>query len=44
MTFKLPEALLRDVGEEARRRGVAKSVVVRECVEQSLRRTLVWFV
>jgi hypothetical protein len=38
MTLKLPETLRRGVEEEARRRGVTKSVVVRECVESMLRR------
>ncbi len=38
MTLKLPERLRRGVDEEARRRGVPKSVVVRECVEAMLRR------
>ena len=38
MTLKLPEALRHGVEEEARRRGVSKSVVVRECVEAMLRR------
>ncbi len=37
MTLKLPETLRRGVEEEARRRGVPKSVVVRECVESMLR-------
>lgn len=38
MTLKLPEALRQDVDEEARRRGVPKSVLVRECVEAVMRR------
>ena len=38
MTLKLPEPLRRGVEEEARRRGVSKSVLVRECVEAMLRR------
>ena len=38
MTLKVPEALRRGLEEEARRRGVPKSVVVRECVEAMLRR------
>ena len=38
MTLKLPETLLRAVEEEARRRGVAKSALVREYVESMLRR------
>ena len=38
MTLKLPETLRRGVEEEARRRGVPKSVLVRECVEAMLRR------
>jgi hypothetical protein len=37
MTLKLPETLRRGVEEEARRRGVLKSVLVRECVEAMLR-------
>ena len=38
MTLKLSETTRRGVEQEARRRGVAKSVVVRECVEAMLRR------
>ena len=38
MTLKLPDALRHGVDEEARRRGVPKSVLVRECVEAMLRR------
>jgi hypothetical protein len=38
MTLKVSEVLLRRVEEEARRRGVPKSVMVRECVETVLRR------
>jgi hypothetical protein len=38
MTLKVPEALRRSVEEEARRRGIPKSVLVRECVEETLRR------
>ena len=38
-TLKLPATLRRGVEEEARRRGVPKSVLVRECVEAMLRRT-----
>ena len=38
MTLKLPEALRHGVEEEARRQGVPKSVLVRECVEAMLRR------
>jgi hypothetical protein len=38
MTLKLPGTLLRVVEDEARRRGVAKSALVRECVEAALRR------
>jgi hypothetical protein len=37
MTVKVPEILLRGVEEEARRRGVPKSIVVRDCVEAMLR-------
>jgi hypothetical protein len=40
MTFKVSEVLLRRVEDEARRRGVPKSVMVRECVETVLRRQL----
>jgi hypothetical protein len=36
--LKVPDALLRGVEEEARRRGVPKSVLVRESVEAMLRR------
>jgi hypothetical protein len=38
MTLKLPEAMLKGVEEEARRRGVPKSALVREYVEAMLRR------
>ena len=38
MTLKIPETLRRDMEEEARRRGVPKSVLVREYVEEALRR------
>lgn len=38
MTLKMPEALRRGVEEEARRRGVSKSLLVRECVEAILSR------
>ncbi len=38
MTVKMPETLRRGVEEEARRRGVTKSVLVREGVEAMLRR------
>ena len=38
MTVKMPAALQRGVEEEARRRGVPKSVLVRECLEAMLRR------
>ena len=40
MTLKLPEALRQGVEAEARRRGVPKSVLVRECVEHMLRRKM----
>ena len=38
MTLKLPETLRRGLEEEARRRGVTKSVLVREYIEAKLRR------
>jgi ribbon-helix-helix CopG family protein len=38
MTLKLPETLRQGLEEEARRRGVSKSVVLRECLEAMLRR------
>ena len=38
ISLKLPEPVLRDVEEEARRRGVSKSAVIRECLETTLRR------
>ena len=38
MTLKLPETLHRGVEEEARRQGVSRSALVRECVEVMLRR------
>jgi len=39
MSLKIPEVLLRGVEEEARRRGVSKSVLVRECVAAMVRRS-----
>ena len=38
LTVKLPERLRRGMEEEARRRGVPKSVLVRDCLEAMLRR------
>ncbi|HWF19941.1 MAG TPA: CopG family transcriptional regulator [Verrucomicrobiae bacterium] len=38
ISLKLPEALARAIAEEAKARSVAKSAVVRECLEQALRR------
>lgn len=38
MTLKLPETLRREVEDEARRRGVPKSALVREFMEAMLRR------
>jgi hypothetical protein len=38
MTLKLPETLRQGLEEEARRRGVPKSVVVRDCVQAMLHR------
>ena len=37
-SIKLPKALLREIAHEAEGRGVAKSVVVRDCIERTLRR------
>jgi hypothetical protein len=37
MTLKMPEALRRGVEVEARRRGVPRSALVRQCVEAMLR-------
>jgi hypothetical protein len=39
MTLKVPDLLRRGLEEEARRRGISKSVLVRECVEAALSRT-----
>jgi Arc/MetJ-type ribon-helix-helix transcriptional regulator len=39
MTLKLPVELQRGIEEEARRRGLTKSAVIRECVERMLRRS-----
>ncbi len=38
ISFKLPEALLREVEHEAASRGVPKSAVIRDSLEQTLRK------
>jgi hypothetical protein len=38
VSLKLPEVLLRDVEDEAETRGVAKSAVIRDCIERTLRK------
>jgi hypothetical protein len=37
-SLKLPKALLRAIAQEAEARSVAKSAVVRDCIERTLRR------
>ena len=38
VSLKLPEVLLREVEQEAATRGVAKSALIRDCIERALRR------
>ena len=38
VSFKLPEVLLRDVEQEAAVRGVAKSALIRDCIERALQK------
>jgi hypothetical protein len=37
-SLKLPKSLLREIAQEAEARSVAKSAVVRDCIERVLRR------
>ena len=39
VSLKLPELLLREVEQEAATRGVAKSALIRDCIERILRNT-----
>jgi Ribbon-helix-helix protein, copG family len=38
VSLKLPELLLREVEQEAATRGVAKSAIIRDCIERTLRK------
>ena len=38
VSLKLPELLLREVEQEAAKRGVAKSAIIRDCIEHTLRK------
>jgi hypothetical protein len=38
-SLKLPEVLLREVEQEAVTRGVAKSAIIRDCIECTLQKT-----
>lgn len=38
MSFKLPEALLREIEQEAATRGVPKSAVIRDSLQRTLRK------
>jgi hypothetical protein len=38
ISLKIPEALLREITQEAEARRVAKSAVIRDCIERTLRR------
>lgn len=38
ISLKLPEVLLREVANEAEARRVARSAVIRDCIERTLRR------
>jgi hypothetical protein len=39
VSLKLPEVLLREVEQEAATRGVAKSAIIRDCIERTLQKT-----
>jgi hypothetical protein len=39
VSLKLPEVLLREVEQEAATRGVAKSALIRDCIERTLQKT-----
>ena len=38
VSFKLPAVLLREVEQEAATRGVAKSAIIRDCIERTLQK------
>jgi hypothetical protein len=38
VSLKLPEVLLREVEQEAATRGVARSALIRDCIERSLQK------
>ena len=38
ISLKLPEAVLREIAQEAEARRVGKSAVIRDCIERALRR------
>ena len=38
ISLKLPEVLLREVEQEAATRGIAKSAIIRDCIERGLRK------
>ena len=38
ISLKLPEVVLREIEQEAATRGVPKSAVIRDCLEQTLRK------
>lgn len=39
VSLKLPDLLLREIEQEATTRGVAKSVVIRDCIQRTLRKS-----
>ena len=39
VSLKLPELLLREIEQEAATRGVAKSAIIRDCIERTLEKT-----
>ena len=39
VSLKLPEVLLREVEQEAATRGLAKSAIIRDCIERTLQKT-----
>jgi hypothetical protein len=39
VSLKLPEFLLREVEQEAATRGVARSAIIRDCIERTLQKT-----
>jgi hypothetical protein len=38
VSLKLPEVLLREIEQEATTRGVARSAIIRDCIERTLRK------